>query len=388
MNADGFETTVKKVVQLLTERASQYYPQLAGESIGVRVVRTSTRKFSIISELEISSKSFCQTLLVKIARNTTQFETASSRDPIQSYVIPGPDPKGAEFAALTEVGRFFDGLGDSRFFSIPVVDSLFEGRVLVLEKVAASSLNSLLRSGAFPVVLPGSRLRILGAVARAGAWLRCFHRIPDGEMVRDRGTSRIDFVNVSRMCGSYLKQASRDGGFLKRVVEPMVDAAYRFLPEQLPSSTLHDDFAPRNILVDQSGRIGVIDTLLEWRGCIWEDLAQFVVSLHTNKLRTLSCGVLFSRRFLQEVEEVFINAYFDSENIPWAAIRLYQAQNTLIKWAALANGQQQCSKSSRAVRLAISARQYEAYIHDRLRLMEKPAPGSVAQCRSSLGDRG
>lgn len=371
---------VTRVGHLIRDRADQYYPCLRGEQLEVAVQSIQVRQFAVLCEWKVVSGHWNKTLLAKIKKDDEVDPLAVDRGVHESYFVPRPDRKGAEYEAMSKIQRNFDALADPRFFSVPVLDSLIDDRVLVLEKVPVRSCKRMLRSCANPVLPTATRHRMWEVVQRTGSWLRNYHQMGRHEAGTERGTQNGDFLNWIHAAETFLSQQGHGRKFLQRTERRMRQAAHELLPEQLPSSTLHNDFAPRNVLIDHQGRIGAIDTLMEWRGCVWEDIAHFVVSIHTNKLRTLSCGVLFSKQFFDELECRFVESYFGVDPVPWPAIRLYQAQVALTKWAAMVHAQQRKRYLGRASRLTISSRQFAAYIDDRLQRMDQ----SIASQKTSM----
>jgi Ser/Thr protein kinase RdoA (MazF antagonist) len=119
----------------------------------------------------------------------------------------------------------------------------------------------------------------------------------------------------------------------------IAEAALRILPEALPVGPIHSDFAPRNALVDGDGRVAIIDMLEQWYGCVWEDIAQFLVALETCKPQSLSGGLIISADRIRQLKQAFVNGYFDGETVPWSILALYQAQMVFTKWAAMLHRQ-------------------------------------------------
>jgi aminoglycoside phosphotransferase (APT) family kinase protein len=108
------------------------------------------------------------------------------------------------------------------------------------------------------------------------------------------------------------------------------------LPEPLPTVVSHGDFAPRNILVDDAGRLAVIDLLARWQAPPYEDLAGFLVSLETSRVNTATRGLVFGRA-VERLEPAFLAGYFGSAPVPRRAIRLYELLLVLDKWSARAS---------------------------------------------------
>ena len=63
------------------------------------------------------------------------------------------------------------------------------------------------------------------------------------------------------------------------------------LPTVLPTTTLHGDYAPRNVLVSPSGGVAVIDAMPTWRAPVHEDVARMIAGLRLMRLQLLSGGL-------------------------------------------------------------------------------------------------
>jgi aminoglycoside phosphotransferase (APT) family kinase protein len=149
-----------------------------------------------------------------------------------------------------------------------------------------------------------------------------------------RQGTRKEVVDAFREFGTFLA-AETDASHLETVIEAGVEAARR-LPDPLPTVITHGDFAPRNILVDGSGRLAVIDLLARWQAPRFEDLAGFLVALQTSRANAATRGLLFGRT-IARLEPAFLSGYYGSEPVPRNAIRVYELLLVLDKWAARAN---------------------------------------------------
>jgi hypothetical protein len=291
------------------------------------------RQFAFLCELTISTSNWQQPLLAKVALSADEIAQPKSVDRVGSYFVGAPDPLGGEYAALRSVERHFQRLNDSRLFTVRVLDSLFEGRGLLLEKVDAQPLTHLLKSA--------SRLgrwhaspRLLDAVHSAGVCLRSFHQLPIAQRRKERGVTKHDFLAWVDAGQEFLAADSFSRSFFQVVGPRLRDAAEHILPDQLPIGPVHDDFAPRNVLLAADGRVAVIDMLEQWTGCIWEDISHFLVAIGANKLQSISGGRAFAEGSINGIQEYFLRGYYGNQAIPLAAIAVYESQATLTKWAA------------------------------------------------------
>jgi Ser/Thr protein kinase RdoA (MazF antagonist) len=345
----------------------------------------------MLCELEIGTATWSQPLIAKVALQAGASGPCNELDKIRSYFVGSPDPPAGEYTALVALARHVDRLDDPRLFAVRVLDSLLDDQVLLMEKATARSLSHLLKSasrlhGGKPS--PG----LLEACRRAGSGLRIFHAMPVGRQRHDRGTTRQDFLAWLEANDQFVQHDPFSREFFHRICPEVRSAAGQLLPDQLPSGPLHDDFAPRNVLVDAAGRVALIDMLEEWIGCTWQDVAHFLVAIETNKLQSLSGGRLFPSATIQNLREAFLVGYYGDDAIPRAALAVFECQLALTKWAAAVHRLRTAS-GLRAVldrrRLALSLRWYARYIERCLGLARQAsttgAPAAEAEPACSAG---
>ena len=235
-----------------------------------------------------------------------------------------------EFGALRTVAARLAEVGDPGFQAVRALAILPESTALVMEAFDGEPLHRFLVRRSLrsdPALRPTTLARA------AGRWLRILHDTPTSGQVVRQGT-REEVVDAFAAFGSFLA-AETDASQLDAVIEAGVAAARR-LPDPLPTVITHGDFAPRNILVDKSGRLAVIDLLARWQAPSFEDLAGFLVALQTSRANAATRGLLFGRT-IARLEPAFLSGYYGSEPVPRNAIRVYELLLVLDKWSARAN---------------------------------------------------
>jgi aminoglycoside phosphotransferase (APT) family kinase protein len=287
-------------------------PRVVAHLIRVRVVRTTGPP---------------ATLIVKAGSAETAPDTSD-----RPRLVPMTDQSDRvqlEYEALRTVEARMAEVRDPRFVAVRPLGVLARSNALVMEEFDGEPLHRFLvrrplRSGV--AVAPS-------ALARAtGRWLRILHDTPSSTQDVRQGT-RDEVVDAFDAFGSYLA-AEKVSPHLDEVIEAGVASARR-LPDPLPTVITHGDFAPRNILVDRSGRMAVIDLLLRWQAPAFEDLAGFLVALQTSRANAATRGLLFGRT-IERLEPAFLTGYFGSEPVPRNAIRVYELLLVLDKWSARA----------------------------------------------------
>lgn len=319
------------LVEHLRRHAAVYYPDLAGQRVDVRAGQVRRRQFAELCTLEIEAAGGVKRILAKAALPSNG-QCVSVSD-VSTRFLATPDPLRSEFNALTSLSDHLADNGDSRFFSVRVLDSILEDRVLLLEFVDARSLARMLPS-ASRLGRNRNRPALREAIHRTGACLKAFHAMETGPQRRLRGAAKEEFLEWVEAGRELVESHAFSRNFFRAACPRLLALAERWLPETLPIGPVHDDFAPRNVLVNACGQVALIDMLEEWNGCVWEDVAHFLFSLGANKPQAFTSGRFFAPAVMDEFRAAFLSGYFGDERIPIAEILLYESQVTLSTWAA------------------------------------------------------
>jgi hypothetical protein len=232
-----------------------------------------------------------------------------------------------EFEALRLLERRLDEVGDRRLRAIRALAVLEGSGALVMEAFAGRSLPRLLLWGTLR-----QRAGTAGPVAladAAGAWLRVLHDTPAGSAPIRQGTTD-ELVACFSNFGEFLATVAPSRN-LGRTIEIGRAAAADI--KELPVAMSHGDFAPRNILVDEQGRIAAMDLLARWQAPRYEDLSAFLLAMRTSRVNATTSGLLFGRA-IDRLEPAFLAGYFGGEPVPLHEIRLYELLLLLDKWSA------------------------------------------------------
>ena len=113
------------------------------------------------------------------------------------------------------------------------------------------------------------------------------------------------------------------------------ELAAAVLPDFIPTAAGHGDYAPRNMFLDNGGRLTVFDPLPRFAVPAQDDLCRFLVGVRLLGLQLHTHGVAYSAADLERRESAVIAGYYADRPVPAAELRCYQAMIMLDKWSAL-----------------------------------------------------
>ena len=335
------------IAALVSERADQWYASdfPYHPPASACVVSHRRRRVSALQRLRLTVGDQERYLVVKEYRNWLQ-QPPSPR----LFALAATEDKAPfEFATLAAIYDYFGRLGDRRFSAIRPLTVLPDQRMIVMEEHRSVSLRSLL--GRCHRFTGGRQSLVLKQAFRhTGAWLSRFHQLAPLPHTRTRHSTRDEFLDSVQCAANFLNDVFGYGALLNAAMERVSATARTALPERLPLALCHTDFAPRNVLIDAATSVAVIDTLGRWQAPRYEDVAYFLVALHTAAPQMYSQGWWLSCARLQELEGEFLQGYFESDSTQRQAVRLFEVQALLYRWVAVVHGLRRSAGVQRLLR--------------------------------------
>jgi hypothetical protein len=331
----------------VTQRAQEWFPELG---------RTPSVKMSILSR-----RPSC-TLLVarlgtgpaapRVLAKTRSASPGPSRDATGADVRPtlgaGPltpvEQTTTEFRGLQSIRTLFGG-DDPAFGAIRPLDCLISEATVVMDYVDAATLRDrLVREARLrDRLLRRARLRHRSANAdprearpwhRAGQWLRTFQASQPLQPLPARQSTRDEVVDLFRAFHDYLT-GQLGGRAVGELARNGAALAATVLPERLPLTVGHGDYAPRNMFVTADARLTVFDPLPRWTVPRYEDLCRFMVALRLLGLQIHTRGTAIDWRCIEAHERAALAGYLADDMTQLPQIRCYQLLILLDKWSAL-----------------------------------------------------
>jgi hypothetical protein len=293
----------------------------------VAVTRDRRRRSSRIIRLTVGEPPQYR-IFVKATPDAGRPATAFGDRPRLVPVTDARDRATLELRALQAVEARLGREGTDRFDVLHPLGVIDDGMALAMlthEGVSlARTLSRISRARRSPV--PPETL-----VEAAGGWLRLFHDAPTDGATPARQERAADVAAALRAFGDFLL-AERADAELADLVDRAIAATAEF-PDPMPVRPTHGDFAPRNLIVGPDGRLTAIDLLGRWRAPIYEDLATFLVALHSGRQMALAGGRLL-RRPIGVLEERFLAGYAGGQDLPRRPIGIYEFLLLLDKWSS------------------------------------------------------
>lgn len=331
--------STERFAEHLRTHANRYLGEPAEVPPDVRLLWAEARSASTLYEFCVRTGSQDHRVLVKAI--STRGKRSSSGDSrvegadrprLLSPIDPAVKSR-LEYEALGAMQTHFEQLKEPRFGMVRVFDHLPEEHAVIMEAVRQPSLRTAFVKSKRPGFSADSAT--LNVVFQnAGAWLRAYHALPKRNSVQHRHTRRTDFLRFIEEVTHFLGLRLDDPRFFDQVAASVAATACDILPEELPLGLAHGDFAMRNILIGPKERVTVIDTLARHRTAIYEDLGYFLLALKIHWCRAFDRLLPLRIDTTSEYEHAFLSGYFVGDSIPRAALRLYEVQALLDKWAS------------------------------------------------------
>jgi hypothetical protein len=314
-------------------RIGEWYPAAVGAPAAaeprITVERDDRRALNRVIRLLVTAGDTPVARLIVKSENPEPAitPTADERPRLVPLTAPG-QRAGLEYDALRLLEDRIATSGDGRFVPIRALAVLDSSRALVMEAFVGRPLHRLLLRSTLRPVKPALRPDALANAA--GAWLRLLHDTPSDESRPIRQGSSEELAERFSAFGEFLARTAprRDFDWFVEVGRAAAGSV-----RAVPPAIGHGDFAPRNILVDRRGRLAVIDLLARWRAPRYEDVAAFLVAMHTSRANAATQGLLFGRA-IHRLEPAFLAGYFGTEPVPRSEIRLFELLLMLDKWSA------------------------------------------------------
>lgn len=315
-------------------QAEQWFPDLR-TPLRVEVVLVQERRRCVLHRLRLSDGRDARDVLLKERRAGGLNTTSGTARPSSAPVLGLTEREHArlEFAGLQRAAAALapDPAPAAQLRVVRPLLLLEEHAALVMDHVPWPTLDDRL-AAAHRAGRSRDVRSLPGVGTAAGQWLRRLHATDPVPAERCRLHTGADVARLVGDLGAHLARVKGDRALFARVraASRVLETA---LPKDLPITTLHGDFAPRNVLVSPSGGVAVIDAMPTWQAPVHEDVARMIAGLRLMRLQLFSGGLGAAAAALDGFESAFRRAYYGDDG-PRLELAAFLLLVVLDRWAA------------------------------------------------------
>ena len=309
----------------LRPRIAEWYGQ--GASLQEGSAALHTYPYSFFVSYPVQTPSGEQTLLAKIHRKPymATLNEALAADWLRSVAHD-------EYEMSKSIWRAFEEENSFGCAAVQPLGLMSEWNAILMRKVEGKLLKNHLMRASVALRLPSALAELMQYLGSSVKWLRIFHdRVSDAHIVPFPVNDALDLMNEILD-----KLSSQSRGQVD--IEPYRFALSRRLEcvsaLSVPVGLLHDDFQYSNILIGSDGRAYVLDYALNYRGCVYSDLATLMIDPQTREIQILTGGRFIAPGFIDAFNQTILAAYFDGASCHKDVLDFYCALAVLNKWSA------------------------------------------------------
>lgn len=258
----------------------------------------------------------------------------------------------AEYEITRKMWSVFSKENSSTFMSIQPLAYLEEWNAILMRKVDGKLLKEYLFTPSFMLRKEKAIEQLQNYLSAAVNWLRVFHyRVADMRLEKFPVQDAMDSMD------NILNRLSRHvdvTGYRRALIKKISDIRSLLVPVCL----LHDDFQYSNIIVENRGRVCVLDYAMNHRSCTYSDIATLLIDPRTRGLQVWSLGGLIPKKIIQSLDRTIIETYFRSETFHKPVLDYFCALAILNKWQADESGNSNNPKTIPLRRLPTLVRSY------------------------------
>jgi hypothetical protein len=216
---------------------------------------------------------------------------------------------------------------------VRVLDLMREQNAYVMEAIDQPTLREFaLQNGRVPS--RRSLRQVCTVFNHCGAWLRAYHSMPLPTSLPIHHSEVEEFVLFTEELAAFLGRRTANHAFFSWVSRTIRELAARVLDGPLPIGVAHGDYAMRNVLVGSGSRVTVLDTPARYRTCIYRDIAVLLTDLEWSRVPALGGASLVHLRRSNAYRAAFLDGYFGTSPHADTALKLYEAQALLERFAS------------------------------------------------------
>jgi hypothetical protein len=323
------EAVNQTVIRALADALAPSIPEWYGDGATLQAESAAlyTYPYSFFVSYPIQTGSGEQTLFAKIHRKPHM----ATLD--QALAAEWLRPIAQDEYEITKViWRTFEEKNSPVCTAVQPLGLIGEWNAILMRKVEGKPLKKYLVRPAILLRSPKALAQLRGYLESSVIWLRIFH-----DQVAEPYIAPFPVDDAMEAMNEILsKLSARSNGQVD--IESYRSALLKKLNSiqhlNVPVALLHDDFQYSNILIQLDGRACVLDYAFNHRGCVYSDLATFLIDPQTRGVQILSGGQFVSPGFIRAFNQTILNTYFNGKPYHEKVLEFYCALAVLNKWSA------------------------------------------------------
>ena len=207
-----------------------------------------------------------------------------------------------------------------------------EWNAILMRKVEGVPLKKYLVRSSVLLRSPKALAQLQKYLESSVIWLRIFHdQVADPHMDPFPVEDAMEFMNEVL---SKLSDRSKGEVDISVYRSSLLKRLESIRGLTVPVALLHDDFQYSNVLIQPDGRACVLDYAFNHRGCVYSDLATFLIDPQTRGVQILTGGRFIAPGFIRAFHQTILKAYFDGKPYYKNVLDFYCSLVVLNKWSA------------------------------------------------------
>ena len=323
------DATNQNVITSLANALAPKIPEWYGMGAALQADSATlhTYPYSFFVSFPIQTGSGEQTLFAKIHRkpHMATLDEALAADWLRPIARD-------EYEITRVIWRTFEEKNSPVCTAVQPLALMDEWNAILMRKVDGKSLKKYLVRPSILLRSPRALAELLHYLESSVIWLRIFH-----DQVAELHIAPFPVDDAMEALNEILsKLEKRSNGAVD--VEFYRSALLRRLESirvlNVPVALLHDDFQYSNILIMPDGRACVLDYAFNHRGCVYSDLATFLIDPPTRGVQIVTGGRFIAPGFIHDFNQTILNAYFTGKPYHKDVLGFYCALAVLNKWSA------------------------------------------------------
>ena len=319
------QNIINGLADALVARIPEWYG--AGASLNAEAAALHTYPYSFFVSFPVQTLSGEQTLFAKIHRkpHMITLNEALKADWLRPIAHD-------EYEITKVIWRTFEEKNSPVCTAVQPLGLMDEWNAILMRKVDGKELKRYLVR---PSVLLRSRkslMQLQEYLKASVIWLRIFHdQVAELHVVPFPVDDAMESMNEILIKLDKGSEGQVDVEFYRNELLKRLESL-RVL--NVPVALLHDDFQYSNILIQPDGRACVLDYAFNHRGCVYSDLATFLIDPQTRGVQILTGGRFISPTFIRAFNQTVLAVYFNGKPYLRDVLDFYCLLAILNKWSA------------------------------------------------------